>query len=277
MLRRGFSLLEVLIVIAIIALLAGLLFPVYGRARDNTRRRVCAAHLKQIGLAIQTYAGDYDDMLPPSRYIAPRATWAALIQPYLGSWKVLRCPNMRDAGFGGTSIWSPPLAVPGNLSVWPAYGLNVDYLARAHKSDCSDFNRPFPGTGPPASTCVVAQPAQTVLVTGISFAPGPGSWAGVNSLHPEGGGYYVAPAPATVGSRDSCTLANGGWGEGSYLGPYGGFESVRHGGRGLVLFLDGRTRAMTPEQLAAGTNWTPTTRNDCVLITERLKYLWDLE
>ncbi len=62
--NRGFTLIELLVVIAIIAILAAILFPVFGRARENARRTSCASNLKQLGLAFQQYIGDNDGTLP---------------------------------------------------------------------------------------------------------------------------------------------------------------------------------------------------------------------
>jgi prepilin-type N-terminal cleavage/methylation domain-containing protein/prepilin-type processing-associated H-X9-DG protein len=272
--RRGFTLIELLVVILILVVLAGLLFPVYARARMAARQAGCLSNLRQIHVAASMYVADADDVLPIPRMNTPRLTWAGLVHPYVKNWSVFRCPNMVDASFGGKSIWDAPL--PGNVSMWPGYGWNVDYLALA-KSDCSDFDRQFVGSGPPVGLSAVADPAGTVMCTGISLEPGGGSWAGRNSLHPEWGGYHLAPAPATVGDTDTCTFPYAGWGQGSYLGPYGGFEVRRHGGRGSVLFLDGHAKSMLPEQLAAGTNWTPGTPNTQIRIIDRTRYLWDLQ
>ena len=65
--RRAFTLIELLIVIAIIGLLAAILFPVFARARENARRASCASNLKQIGLGLMQYTQDYDEKFPPGR------------------------------------------------------------------------------------------------------------------------------------------------------------------------------------------------------------------
>src|SRR5437667_7767411 len=65
--RRGmaFTLIELLVVIAIIAILAAILFPVFAQARAKARSAQCQSNLKQIGLAINMYAQDYDEMYSP--------------------------------------------------------------------------------------------------------------------------------------------------------------------------------------------------------------------
>ncbi|HEX8834464.1 MAG TPA: type II secretion system protein [Abditibacteriaceae bacterium] len=61
--RRAFTLVELLIVIAVIAILASLLFPAFARARENGRRASCLSNMKQIGLAAQQYMSDFDGSL----------------------------------------------------------------------------------------------------------------------------------------------------------------------------------------------------------------------
>lgn len=275
MTRRGFTLIELLVVIGIIAILGALMYPTFAQAREAARLTTCTSNLRQIGMAVTQYLADYDDTFPPARIAAPRKSWAGFILPYCNGWPLFRCPNMVDATVVGRSIWSTPLNSFQNLSVWEGYGWNVDYLAAA-QADCSDFDQQFDGSGPPINSAAIGDPSATVMCTGASMGMGTGSWTGRNSIYPERGGYCFVNSPAGVGTREVCTYPYGGWGQGSYLGAYGGFEANRHGGRGVVLFVDGHTQTMTPEQLAAGTNWTPNTANTNVVITDRSRYLWDL-
>src|SRR5258706_15109303 len=62
--KRAFTLIELLTVIAIIAVLAGLLFPVFAAARGKAREITCVSNLRQIGLAIKMYTQDYDELYP---------------------------------------------------------------------------------------------------------------------------------------------------------------------------------------------------------------------
>ncbi|RYG63499.1 DUF1559 domain-containing protein, partial [bacterium] len=115
---RAFTLIELLVVIAIIAILAAILFPVFGRARENARRSSCQSNLKQIGLGIMQYTQDYDEKFPMYRVTfwaaQPGQTfgWADGIQPYLKSEQIFQCPSNNDVQPDRTSA-TPTPAQPG--------------------------------------------------------------------------------------------------------------------------------------------------------------------
>jgi prepilin-type N-terminal cleavage/methylation domain-containing protein/prepilin-type processing-associated H-X9-DG protein len=62
--RRGFTLIELLVVLAIIAILAALLLPVLASAKEKARKGACLSNLRQIGIAIESYALDFNGSIP---------------------------------------------------------------------------------------------------------------------------------------------------------------------------------------------------------------------
>lgn len=67
--HHGFSLIELLVVISIIALLIGILLPVLAGARQSAQRVTCSSNLRQLGIAVSLYTNDSDDLYPPARPI----------------------------------------------------------------------------------------------------------------------------------------------------------------------------------------------------------------
>jgi prepilin-type N-terminal cleavage/methylation domain-containing protein/prepilin-type processing-associated H-X9-DG protein len=70
--NRRFTLIELLVVVAIIGILASLLLPVLGKARQQARGSICVSHLKQIGLAMESYTSDNEQFYPQG---FKRQTW----------------------------------------------------------------------------------------------------------------------------------------------------------------------------------------------------------
>ena len=69
LLSRGFSLLDVLVTISVIAVLIAMLLPALGRVRETAHRVICSSNVRQIGLGIAMYADANNDALTPSRFV----------------------------------------------------------------------------------------------------------------------------------------------------------------------------------------------------------------
>ncbi|HJP82779.1 MAG TPA: prepilin-type N-terminal cleavage/methylation domain-containing protein [Fimbriimonadaceae bacterium] len=89
--KRAFTLIELLVVIAIIAILAAILFPVFAQAKLAAKKSRAMAQMKQLGIAVYSYATDYDDYFVPSSIrpaVADPANpnpeiWPPKVMPYV--------------------------------------------------------------------------------------------------------------------------------------------------------------------------------------------------
>src|SRR5438552_1657979 len=84
---KAFTLVELLVVIAVIAILAAILFPVFGQARARARSAACASNMRQLATAWLLYAQDYDETFPLSAVRrsedAGQVYWVELVDPYV--------------------------------------------------------------------------------------------------------------------------------------------------------------------------------------------------
>lgn len=118
--RRGFSLIELLAVMAILAVLVGLLVPAVQQARETARRVQCQQNLRQLGLALHNYH-DVHQILPPGALVIGPAFrtlsgwgWGAMILPQVDQSALYSRVNF-DLG---TAVGPNRDVIPSPLSIW---------------------------------------------------------------------------------------------------------------------------------------------------------------
>ncbi len=90
----AFTLTELMVVIAIIAIIAAILFPVFQSAKDSAKKSSCLSNIKQISLGILMYLQDYDEKMPHKNQ------YQELVHPYLKNDKIYRCPKVKRSSGG---------------------------------------------------------------------------------------------------------------------------------------------------------------------------------
>lgn len=249
--RTGaFSLIELLVVISIIAVLAGMLIPVINVLRETSRRSVCASQLRQVGVAAMAYAGEWDGHFPQQN---PNPNWwsrpafqqglYSIIDYLDGNGRVLFCSgaynpkntiyswakaaitagNWSGVGIfgyfyfaGNTSppTWTdPPFDQPAiKPGLMPAFRANKKNLFRTNLVVTDS------GSNPPQTSAVIASDAMYKFGGGVA-------WRTTAINHPAGGPMLPGVSGANVLHGDGHTewysypvdIVPGGNGEQNYL------------------------------------------------------------
>lgn len=211
--QKGFTLIELLVVIAIIAILAAILFPVFGRARENAKRSSCQSNMKQFGLAIMQYTQDFDEKYPnglPGSLGGTRTSftgsgWAGQIYPYVKVKSIYKCPSNTVNMF------------------WGGVGLDVTYGYNGILSRADTYTPPSPGTkrdlGAGSSMARLNMPPRTVMLFEASGRRGrftnpeeeysTGITKGGDEGSPSGAGLVRALWTAENQSNQNATYATG--------------------------------------------------------------------
>ena len=261
-LKQGFTLIELLVVVAIIAILAAILFPVFGRARENARRSSCQSNLKQIGLGLLQYTQDYDETFPAPRFSTNSGGyfesggfintstgtlnyfWTDAIMPYVKSSQVFVCPSHTGsrARFRPSSDFaSHDGGAYGGTNDLGSYVINAGY-----KKDTGDTFTPpvsFYGNNSDFYTTRLSK-VGAAAATAWVMDGSPDDWGGAPWLNFE-----------NPGSRSVATL------NGVKQFPDNGTENVileRHLETVNTLFVDGHVKALkldalVKEKAVAGT------------------------
>jgi len=149
------------VVIAIIAILAAILFPVFAQAKQSAKQAQCMSNERNLGLAMVLYQNDYDDTFSLAAYGTETSflLWHDLLDPYVKNKQIWLCPGSRlaerDLAGGPTSH----------------FGYNVGYLT-TFAQDFSNANNHTAVTltqlGSPAET-VMFSTARTSLYPNSSW------------------------------------------------------------------------------------------------------------
>ena len=165
---RGFTLVELLLVISIIAILSGLLFPVFIEAKRSAQSSVCISNLKQVSVAGNLYLNDFDDHFPlatdganrdiylwlpdPDELLIVSAVQSSLpvtrdiLNPYTKSNQIWQCPldygavtdaPYRDSNFVLVTAPIAPSAY-GSLGTSYAYRVALGFEATGTTSNCTN-------------------------------------------------------------------------------------------------------------------------------------------
>ncbi len=183
--RRGFSLVELLVVVAVIALLAALLLPAVGGVKQRARDVSCLNHLRQWGLATQLYAAGHQDYLPPEGTPNPDAS-ATNQGWYIQLPRELGLPRYHD------QPWRTNAAAEPGRTVWlcPANprrsnGRNLfHYCLNEHVNGTAENNRPV-------RLAAIPEPARTVWLFDSKNLPAVGFWNYVHTNLHQGGAQFV--------------------------------------------------------------------------------------
>ena len=263
--RTAFTLIEILVSVAIIALLISILLPSLARAREQARGSVCLSNLKQVGTGLTLYLADSKGRYPMHSSLKsqttalgrPRTRWPDSLNRLMRSEAVYDCPDLSDTQ---RLDFSKPWAHNPDRT-YGGYGYNFQYLGNArHWPDGSagsgtprDWARPFH-----AQAGRIRHPAATLAVADTRGSRkgdpdrrfGEGG-AGVYVIDPPLGSYDLGSKGSrkNKGDRDRRNLWYEGGTDASEEELVRSGPDARHNRRVSTTFCDGHAERMNPARL----------------------------
>jgi prepilin-type N-terminal cleavage/methylation domain-containing protein/prepilin-type processing-associated H-X9-DG protein len=258
----GFTLLELLVVVAVIGMLIAILLPTLRRARAQAREVKCATQLREYARGFHYYLQEYNDVFPladygfqsDTDYVQP-PTWFQLIERYWWGdliadheqaqktgelYPLGRCPELGDIQQTNEMEWQWKYSFRAF-----GYGYNRWWLG------WNDFER---GLLIPEQTFwrrfeTVKRPAECLLVGD--------SGVRVLGMHPDVGpiGHYLGWAAIAKHGAGVDTRHGAGSVEPTVPSRYGGYTAYYRDGRGNIAWVDGHVTARTSKQINEKARW----------------------
>ncbi|MEA2552327.1 MAG: hypothetical protein QOJ65_503 [Fimbriimonadaceae bacterium] len=284
--HRAFTLLELLVVLAIIVVVSSTLLPVFYSARQAARATVCLSNFGQVYNATQLYLSDYDDTYMPVNHqpaTEPNSsndrTWVQLILPYINNFGIFRCPAddndrpRREASFDSDLVPGDTYSQYYTASLRTNVGFNFVYFSPIYEFDDRWDSRPRTSTE-------VSNPSQTYLFIDSV-------WALKEDGTPTGGGSWLVVPPCRYDLNEVDTFITDtqvntvftndatGWDVGQIASPlqYGGTWPW-HRGRMTPVSATGSARSLTSSQISDGCDLKPSWQGH---IDKPDRYQWDLK
>ncbi len=156
--RGGFSVVELLVVIGVVALLVAITIPVLGRARDSARRARCLAQVRDLAIGVETFTGSRGGKLPENRTLLndrEYITWRAQLrgEGSIGEAEAWVCPSHKGSGPKSELGFVDDGAVCVD-DVRSSYAINGHVLWRRDSVDDDAVRR----------VGVIARPSHTILI-----------------------------------------------------------------------------------------------------------------
>ena len=139
--RTAFTLIELLVVMAIIAILAAIIFPVFSKAKESATKTKAMSQMRELGLAVMLYAGDYDDFFVPASMrggAGDPVVWPQLLVDYAKDTRMFLAPGAAD------SEWASDWAHRKNQSIGYSDATGVDPASTAVAGSAPPGTEGFP-------------------------------------------------------------------------------------------------------------------------------------
>ena len=264
--RIGLTLIESVVLIAIIAILAAILSPMATRARAMTEQETCLSNIKKLTAACQVYAAEWDDYLPLQQcswtYVDPddpstfvNQYWGQQIYPYVKNLETFMCPadphstrpvvkNPTDTCTGWTGSGSETVTNYHNYCFFRGYGISYGYNKALGYWDGAHWPMEIKQSW-------VKRPAQTIIIADAAPDTGVGSDEGKNECPAAPGLWNWGPCGTAPGLKWKCH----------------GVASTHDRGANEA-FADGHAKWLPFPENREGVIWDPdeTTPGTCVYV-----------